>query len=357
MKTNLTISLAAFVIGLAWPTYADEISLASAPPVVVQTQPAAGALGVDPALPEIKVIYSKAMQDGSWSWSTWGEENYPETTGQPHYLGDTRTCVLPVKLQPGKFYAIWLNSDKFKNFKDASGRPAVPYLLTFTTASAALLPAARASEIITQSVLTISQCAEGDPRVTRALADLRAVPESQVVSGLLPYLDASQDTVRRAAIYILWQGGLRDIAPATAGLQKLLTHREDTTRGMAALALGGNKVAASYAALASMTIGDKSAYARRCAAYALGLLGDARAEPVLERASQDSDLNVRNNATAALKMLAANASSPGADLPADKIMARTINKPIADFPVADDLSTPEVPVLPGNVPMRARMPR
>jgi hypothetical protein len=73
------------------------------------------------------------MQDGSWSWSTWGEENYPETTGEPKYLGDARTCVLPVKLQSGKFYAIWLNSDKFKNFKDVSGRPAVPYLLTFFT--------------------------------------------------------------------------------------------------------------------------------------------------------------------------------------------------------------------------------
>jgi hypothetical protein len=73
------------------------------------------------------------MQDGSWSWSTWGEENFPATTGKPHYLSDSQTCVLPVKLEPGKFYAVWLNSEKFKNFKDASGRPAVPYLLTFST--------------------------------------------------------------------------------------------------------------------------------------------------------------------------------------------------------------------------------
>jgi len=76
------------------------------------------------------------MQDGSWSWSTWGEENYPETAGQPHYLSDGRTCVLPVKLQPAKFYAIWLNSDKFKNFRDASGQSAVPYLLSFRTSEA-----------------------------------------------------------------------------------------------------------------------------------------------------------------------------------------------------------------------------
>jgi hypothetical protein len=42
--------------------------------------------------------------------------------------------VLPVKLKPGKFYATWLNSNKFKNFTDADGQPAVPYLLTFQTA-------------------------------------------------------------------------------------------------------------------------------------------------------------------------------------------------------------------------------
>jgi hypothetical protein len=53
--------------------------------------------------------------------------------GKPHYLPDGRTCVATVKLQPGKFYALWLNSDQFKNFKDTNGQPAVPYLLTFQT--------------------------------------------------------------------------------------------------------------------------------------------------------------------------------------------------------------------------------
>jgi HEAT repeats/Bacterial Ig-like domain len=132
MKTKLYPSLIGLVAVLS-PSFAAEISLESAPPVVVGTVPAAGATEVDPSLAEIRVTYSKAMQDGSWSWSTWGEENYPETTGKPHYLGDARTCVLPVKLQPNKFYAIRLNSEKFKNFTDIGGRSAVPYLLTFFT--------------------------------------------------------------------------------------------------------------------------------------------------------------------------------------------------------------------------------
>jgi len=114
---------------------AAEISLETAPPVVVRTAPPAGAIDVDPALTELRVTFSKPMMDRSWSWSTWGEENFPEVAGDIRYEADQRTCVLPVKLEPGKFYATWLNSDKFGNFKDRNGRPAVPYLLTFTTRS------------------------------------------------------------------------------------------------------------------------------------------------------------------------------------------------------------------------------
>lgn len=102
-------------------------------PVVVQTTPRSGDTQVDPATSEIRVTYSKDMQDGSWSWSQISDESFPQTTGSPRYLDDKRTCVLPVKLQPGKTYVIWLNSNRFTNFKDADGQAAVPYLLVFET--------------------------------------------------------------------------------------------------------------------------------------------------------------------------------------------------------------------------------
>src|SRR5262249_45924724 len=111
----------------------DEVSVGKAPPVVVKTVPEAGSTDVDPALTEIRVTYSKEMTDKSWSWSTWGPENFPKTTDKPFYDKDKRTAVLPVKLEPGKTYAIWLNSEKFTNFKDSEGRSAVPYLLVFQT--------------------------------------------------------------------------------------------------------------------------------------------------------------------------------------------------------------------------------
>jgi hypothetical protein len=144
MKLITALSLAALTFPLAGTVIAGEISLESAPPVVVRTTPVTGSIDVDSATPEIRVTFSKPMCDGSWSWSTWGEENYPETTGNPRYLSDGRTCVLPVKLQPGKLYALWLNSENFKNFKDTNNTPAVPYLLTFATARAAAGPAGQA---------------------------------------------------------------------------------------------------------------------------------------------------------------------------------------------------------------------
>lgn len=134
MRHQIPVLLGFVAVGFSVPLYGQEVSLESAPPVVVSTTPTAGSVGVDPGLTELRVTFSKPMMDGSWSWSTWGEDTFPEMTDKPHYLDDGKTCVVPVKLEPGKFYATWLNSSKFRNFKDASGNPAVPYLLTFRTA-------------------------------------------------------------------------------------------------------------------------------------------------------------------------------------------------------------------------------
>lgn len=102
-------------------------------PIVVETTPKTGDTAVDPALAEIRVTYNREMLDGSWSWSQKGEDTFPEVAGDPHYLADGKTCVLPVKLQPGRTYEIWLNSHKFHNFQDKARRPALPYVLRFQT--------------------------------------------------------------------------------------------------------------------------------------------------------------------------------------------------------------------------------
>jgi RNA polymerase sigma-70 factor (ECF subfamily) len=127
----LAISMALSIVLIA----GDEgrKSVATARPSVVKTVPQCGDTQVDPQTREISVTYSKEMMDKNWSFATADEGEYPETVGQPKYLADKKTCVIEVKLKPKTTYAIWLNSDKFHDFKDKDGRPAVPYLLVFET--------------------------------------------------------------------------------------------------------------------------------------------------------------------------------------------------------------------------------
>jgi RNA polymerase sigma-70 factor (ECF subfamily) len=114
------------------PTDGQDIE--SMPPVVVKTVPESGAKDVAPGIVEIKVTFSKEMADNSWSWSTVWPGSTPEALGPPRYEANRKTCVLKVKLEPNKTYAYWLNSEKFKNFRDRQGHAAVPYLLVFHTA-------------------------------------------------------------------------------------------------------------------------------------------------------------------------------------------------------------------------------
>jgi len=162
---------------------------------------------------------------------------------------------------------------------------------------------AETKKAVKEAMKTISTGVDGDPRVRKALESLKSFDEQQVVEELLGYLDSTEPTVRRSAIYVLHMGGLKNIDAAVPKLQGLLSHSEDFTRGMAALALGEHKAIASYDAVSQMATKDASGYARRCAAYALGLMGSAQAKPVLEQVLKDSDPLVRGNAEAAIKML------------------------------------------------------
>jgi RNA polymerase sigma-70 factor (ECF subfamily) len=106
------------------------------PPVVVNVEPKVGATNVDPDLREIRVTFSKKMTDKSWSWTEGNVYSVPKLNGTVHYERDKRTCVMPVKLEPGKTYVLGINSERHRNFKDSQGRPALPYLVVFHTKAA-----------------------------------------------------------------------------------------------------------------------------------------------------------------------------------------------------------------------------
>ena len=131
MQTKSLAILIAAVCALAPFSRAQDLD--SAAPVVVKTVPEAGSKDVAPGVVEIRVTFSKEMKDKSWSPSSAWQNSTPAIVGEPKYEADHKTWVIQVKLDPGKTYGYWLNSQKFTNFKDAQGHSAVPYLLTFKT--------------------------------------------------------------------------------------------------------------------------------------------------------------------------------------------------------------------------------
>ena len=133
MRRSLALAAAAVGAVLAGAARAEEPTLANVAPVVVKTEPQAGASGVPAGTVEILVTFSKAMQDKDWSWVTVSPDSFPKLAGDPHFTADLMTCVLPVKLEAGKTYAMWINAADHQNFRDADGRKAVPYLLVFST--------------------------------------------------------------------------------------------------------------------------------------------------------------------------------------------------------------------------------
>ena len=110
------------------------------PPVVVHTEPVSGTDDVAAGVRELQVRFSKPMTDQSWSWAEAWPGSVPEMIGGPNYDSDRRSCSVKVKLEPGRTYACWLNSERFTNFKDTSGNPAVPYLLIFETSAVTETP-------------------------------------------------------------------------------------------------------------------------------------------------------------------------------------------------------------------------
>lgn len=102
-------------------------------PVIVQTEPVSGSVDVSPGVLEIVVRFSKPMDSSSWSWLPAWDDSMPDLMDPPKFEADGRTCVIRVRVEPGKPYGCWLNSEDDGGFRDLAGQSAVPYLLVFET--------------------------------------------------------------------------------------------------------------------------------------------------------------------------------------------------------------------------------
>ena len=128
----LTLLLAASACGGE-----DDTQAGFAPdaPVVIETTPRDGDVGVDADLGQITATFSESMDRDGWSWVTEVGRRVPSITGLPFYLDET-TTVLPVRLEPGTTYVIWVNSPddaELRKFTNSAGVSARAYRIGFET--------------------------------------------------------------------------------------------------------------------------------------------------------------------------------------------------------------------------------
>jgi len=104
------------------------------PPFAVFLDPPNGATGVDPAKAVLRATFDRPMA-ASWSWVKEGSD-FPEATGDAYFEPGARTAAMPVRLQPGRTYVLWLNAEQYQLFRDRQGIPARPLRWVFSTRAA-----------------------------------------------------------------------------------------------------------------------------------------------------------------------------------------------------------------------------
>src|SRR5258706_9577176 len=104
----------------------------AAAPKVVKTVPENGKDDVDPATPELRVVFDQPMRQGGRSIVNSSRGVFPELVGQARWE-DEKTFVWKIKLEPNTDYWLSINSTRFTNFRSKDGELAVPYVIALST--------------------------------------------------------------------------------------------------------------------------------------------------------------------------------------------------------------------------------
>jgi hypothetical protein len=134
------------------------------PPRVVATSPKVGETDVKPDLTEITVIFDRDMQPG-FSWTGGPPDFPPGPEGKKPLWRDKRTCVLPVKLEAGRYYRVGINSTSFQNFRSAEGLPAQTSAIYFTTVGASEQLKRKASRPVIVGLFPKNGASDVDPNL------------------------------------------------------------------------------------------------------------------------------------------------------------------------------------------------
>ena len=124
MRSHLVLSVVVIFV------QSSAAAVVAAPPKVVKAEPENGDIGVDPSLNTIRIVFDQPM--GRGMSVVGGGEEFPTVLGRGRWV-NSRTLVIKVKLEPNHDYWLSINNQKFQNFRNRSGEPAIPYPIRFRT--------------------------------------------------------------------------------------------------------------------------------------------------------------------------------------------------------------------------------
>jgi len=107
----------------------------SARPRVVSMSPANGATGIDASLRRIRIWFDRPMADGMLVTPLQEDSGagFPETTGKGTFDEGRTVFTLPVRLEPGRSYAVALDARFANGFRSEDGVPLARVVLRFRT--------------------------------------------------------------------------------------------------------------------------------------------------------------------------------------------------------------------------------
>jgi tetratricopeptide (TPR) repeat protein len=128
-------------------------------PAIISTNPEIYINDVNSRLDRITIKFSRPVQPSSWFYSSLSPGILPQVTGEPALDSSSTEWILPVRLEPGKVYAIAFNcGDTIKDienfsagFRGMSSKMCKPFVLVFATADIDNMPTGIDETLITKS--------------------------------------------------------------------------------------------------------------------------------------------------------------------------------------------------------------
>lgn len=132
-------------------------------PRVASASPDDGAADIDPATRELRVTFDQDMGSGMSVASSGGGPTDPlDPSARARWVG-ARTIVVPLKLRPNQDYELSINTERFQNFTNKMGKPAVPYPIRFRTGDDKATGASKGAAAKTEAPARTPRVAQANP--------------------------------------------------------------------------------------------------------------------------------------------------------------------------------------------------